>query len=78
MDDEKEEKGEGRHRVQLDFSEEAFAILAEVREMSGARTNAAVMRNALRLYRWLLGHQQKGNQLQVREGDIIKDVEILF
>ncbi len=39
-----------RHRIQLDFSKEAFVRLLGIRKLAEARTNAEVVRNALRLY----------------------------
>ena len=69
-----------RHRLQLDFSPEAYSKLQEIRVKSGAKTNAEVVRNALRLYEWYL--EQKANDFKIqlfREGDnVLKEVEILF
>ena len=43
-----------KERVQFDFSHEALLRLDEVKEKTGATTRAEVVRNALRLYEWLV------------------------
>ncbi len=67
-----------RLRLQLDFSPEAHERLMRIRERSDASTNAEVVRNALRLYDWFLEQKVKGGKLQVVDGDLVKEVEILF
>ena len=67
-----------RHRLQLDFSPEAFERLLRIKEMSDASTNAEVVRNALRLYDWFLDQKDKGRRLQLLEGKTVKEVEVLF
>ena len=74
----KTEKELGRHRLQLDFSQEAYERSAQIKEKSEARTNAEVVRNALRLYEWFLDLKRKNAKIHVVEGDTIKEVEILF
>ena len=68
----------GRHWLQLDFSQEAYERLAQIKEKSEARTNAEVVRNALRLYEWFLDLKQKNAKIRVVEGDTVKEVEFLF
>ena len=74
----KDEKDQGRHRLQLDFSPEAYQRLTSIREKSEARTNAEVVRNALRLYDWFLELKRKRARIQIVEGQDVKEVEILF
>ena len=45
-----DEEGVNRHRVQLDFSPEAYERLSRIRSRSDAATNAEVVSNALRLW----------------------------
>lgn len=67
-----------KRRVQLDFSREAFDQLAALKEASGDRSAAAVIRNSLRLYEWYLTKRKEGYQLQlVRDSEVVK-VEVLF
>jgi hypothetical protein len=65
-----------RQRVQLDFSPEAYSRLSALRSKAEARTNAELVRNALRLYEWFL--QQKGKKIHVVDGDNVKEVELVF
>ena len=67
-----------RHRLQLDFSPEAYERLLRIRELSDAATNAEVVRNALRLYDWFLEQKRDEARLQVVQGDSVKEVEVLF
>ena len=79
-----------RQRVQFDFSPEAYAGLREIRDLAGAKTNAEVVRNALRVYRWFLKHKLKNHRIQVVEPNpaadpkdpatknIVREVELIF
>lgn len=67
-----------RRRLQLDFSPEAYDRLLAVRRKSDARTNAEVVRNALRLYDWFLDQKQNQYRLQLVKGDTLKEVEIVL
>lgn len=42
------------HRVQLDFSPEAYERLLEIRKRARLSTNADTIRSALRFYEWLV------------------------
>lgn len=75
---EEETKESPRHRLQLDFSPEAYSRLLEVRRKSDARTNAEVVRNALRLYEWFLEQKQNKYRLQLVKDDTLKEVEIVL
>jgi hypothetical protein len=65
-------------RVQIEFSQDAANRLRQIKELSGATSNADVMRNALRFYDWFLKQQNDGWSLQLRRGDAIREVEIVF
>lgn len=67
-----------RHRLQIDFSPEAYERLMRVRERSEAVTNAEVVRNALRLYDWFLDQRARDTKLQMVDGDTVKEIEVLF
>ena len=67
-----------RHRLQLDFSPEAFERLMMIRERSEARTNAEVVRNALRLYEWFLEQKDQDYRIQLVKDDTAKEVELFF
>ena len=52
-------------RVQLDFSDEAKRRLDEIRALSGDKSNVELIRDALRVYEWLLNVRKFGKQLEV-------------
>jgi hypothetical protein len=67
-----------RQRVQLDFSPEAYNRLTALRKKAEARTNAELVRNALRLYEWFLEQKDKERKIHVVDGDNVKEVELVF
>ena len=73
-----ENRESSRHRLQLDFSPEAFRRLQEIRARADAKTNAEVIRNALRLYEWFLEQKRSGFRIQLVQDNLIKEVEILM
>lgn len=62
----------------LDFSPEAYRRLQRLRQVSDARTNAEVVKNALRIYDWLVEQRKQKRTLQVVTPEGAKDVEFLF
>jgi hypothetical protein len=73
-----EESAPTRHRVQLDFSFEAYERLLALRSKSGVRTNAELVRNALRLFEWYLRIREEGQKIQLVKDNEIREVEIVF
>jgi hypothetical protein len=67
-----------RLRVQLDFSPEAFERLKVIRANADAKTNAEVIRNALRVYEWFLKQRHEDYRLQLVKDDIVKEVELIL
>jgi hypothetical protein len=67
-----------RQRVQLDFSPEAFARLQEIKDRSEAKTNAEVVRNALRVYDWFLRQREAEYKFHLVKGDLVKEVELVL
>ena len=68
----------GRQRVQLDFTPEALERLREIKEMAEAKTNAEVVRNALRLYEWFLKQRRENYTFQLVKDNKVKEVEIVL
>jgi hypothetical protein len=70
---------EARQRVQLDFAPEAMERLERIKLLAGLKTNAEVIRNALRLYEWFL-KQTKENayKIQLAKDHTVKEVELVF
>jgi hypothetical protein len=65
-------------RIQIEFSQEAANRLREIKQLADATSNADVLRNALRFYDWFLRQHREGWKLQLRRGDDIREVEIMF
>ena len=68
----------GRQRVQLDFTPEALERLREIKEMAEAKTNAEVVRNALRLYEWFLKQRQENYKIQLVKDNKVKEIELVL
>jgi hypothetical protein len=71
-------EGQGRRRVQIDFSPAAYARLDSIRERSDAQSNAETVRNALRLYDWFLRQREEGYEVRLVKGDEERAVELLW
>ena len=67
-----------RKRFTLEFAPDAQERLTRIREMSGARTNAEVIRNGLRLFAWILEQQKAGYKIHLVKGKVAKEVELFF
>jgi hypothetical protein len=71
--------GNERQRVQIDFSPAALKVLTQIKDRSGATSNAEVVRNALRLYDWFLSQKAEGAKIHVVASDgTTKEVEFVF
>jgi hypothetical protein len=68
----------GRQRVQIDFTPEAAERLQQIKEMAEAKTNAEVVRNALRLYEWFLRQKKENYTFQLLKDDMVKEVELFL
>lgn len=68
----------GSRHVRLIFTPEALDHLREVKELAGAKTDAEVVRNAIRLYEWFLRQQRENYKLQLVRDEKVTEVEILF
>lgn len=72
------DQGTERQRVQLDFSPAAFERLAQIKKLADAKTNAEVVRNALRLYEWFLQQKRDDYKLQLVKNDHVKEIELVL
>ena len=54
----------GHQRLQIDLSPQAFQRLRKIREKSGDTTDAAVVRNSLRIYGWYLDVRERGGRVE--------------
>jgi hypothetical protein len=67
-----------RQRLQLDFTQEGYNRLLQVKELADARSNAEVVRNALRVYEWFLRQKKDNYRLQLVRDDRVRDVELVL
>lgn len=58
-----------KERVQFDFSSESLQRLDDVKAKTGATTRAEVVRNALRLYEWLVNEVDAEGTVKVFDKD---------
>ncbi len=54
-----------KFRVQFDFSKETLGGLDKLQMQTGASSRAEVVRNALGIMIWVVGHLLKGNEIKV-------------
>ena len=70
---------QGRVRVQLDFSQDAFDRLQALKDAIDARSNAEVIRKALQVFEWVYTKRREGSGLQlVRKDGKVTDVELIL
>lgn len=62
-----------KERVQFDFSPEALQRLDEIKEKTGATTRAETVRNALKVYEWLVNELDPDSTIKVfaKNGDTV-------
>lgn len=62
------------HLLQIQFSEEAYKALQEVKEKANLATDSATIREALRIYKYLLEEKQNGRKIAIvdRSGVLYK------
>jgi hypothetical protein len=58
-----------KYRVQLDFTEEAFAELTALQQKLNASSRAEVVRNALGVLKWVTNNLTEGNKVFVERRD---------
>jgi len=72
-------KSEKARRIQFEFSPEAYERLDEVKQATDAQSYAEVVRNALRVYDWMIKQQNKGYTIALsKEGEPLREVEFVF
>jgi predicted CopG family antitoxin len=62
------------HRVQIDFSEEAYNQLLKLKEDDGTETVSSLIRNALGLYDWYLLEKKQGAEFLVRKNGEVEKI----
>ena len=67
-----------KQRVAIEFSTEAFERLNQIREVAGASSNAEVIRDALRVYDFLLNNRKNGWAIHLVKDKYVKELELLL
>ena len=62
-------KSEDKIRITLDLSPEFYKRLERLTEMADAETKAEVIREALRLYEFVMKQREQGATFMVRQSD---------
>ena len=68
----------GKHRLQFEFSTEAYSRLQDMKEEAGASSYAALVRDALRVYEYFQDQKRRGYDVALhKDGEPLKVVEFL-
>ena len=67
------------HRIQFQFTPDAYERMQKLREEVGASTYAELVRNALRIYEWLHKQEQQGYSLGlVKDDELVKEIKFVL
>lgn len=56
-------------RLQIDFTTDELSFIDSLKDQSASRSKAEVVRNALRLYRFMLDKRREGSTFVLRKSD---------
>ena len=62
-------KEDKRIRLQLDFTEDGLNRIDKLRSALNAKSNAEVVRTAVRLLEWFIAHEKAGDKVYVVDSD---------
>ena len=60
-------KANNKQRIQFDFSTEALQRLEDLKDKVDASTKAEVIRNALKLYEWLVSQADSDHIIEIKD-----------
>ncbi len=67
------------HRIQFQFSPEAYARLQALQKRVDASSYAELVRNALRIYEWILDQEDEGNSFAlVKDDEVVKQIKFVL
>lgn len=73
------EKATGAHRIQFEFSDEAYERMGKIKELTGATSFAELIRKALRVYEWVVQQEKNGYAIGlVKDGKMAKEVKFVL
>ncbi len=64
------------HRLPLEFSPEAWDRLQEIKELIKSKSNAATIREGLRVLDWLVRQKNDGWELQLVKENTVRAVDL--
>ena len=67
-----------KHRLQLDFTEEALRTLDELKDKTGLANRAEVIRQSLRLLQWTIQQNDDGSVLLLEKNGRRREVVFPF
>jgi hypothetical protein len=74
-----EERRPDSKRIQFEFSPDAVERLDRIKRTTDAGSYAELVRNALRVYEWVVETERTGYEIGVvKDGQLIKTVEFLY
>ena len=72
-------RDEGMKRINLEFSQSAMERLDSLKKVTEASSNAEVIRNALRLYAWVMEQKAVNKRFAtISESNEVREVEFFF
>jgi len=54
-------------KVQFEFTDETYAAINSLAEVTGVRSMSAVIRDALKIYAWLIDEQRAGRKILAQD-----------
>lgn len=67
------------HRIQFEFSPDAYERLNTLREVADASSYAQLVRDALRVYEWVLEQERQGYSIGLVKGDkLVKEIKFVL
>ena len=75
----KKNAGTESRRIQFEFSVEAHNRLSRLKEETDASSYAELVRNAIRVYEWVVEQEKEGNSIGIfKDGKPLKEVKFLY
>lgn len=66
-------------RIHIEFPVKSYERFKALKEMADSTSNVALIRNALRVYEWVVEQEQKGNQIGIiKDGKVMQEVKFFF
>ena len=67
------------HRIQFQFSPEAYTRLNDLRDRVEATSYAELVRNALRIYEWVLDQEKEGYSFAlIKDDKLVKEIKFVL